>query len=176
MDELFQPRTLIPSLGLSVSLWYRTKHGSALPFRTEGSESVAVFIDPCGRAQWVPGSVFLPSHYCLPLAPFAFVKEAGGEEVGVLICKCLNFVLLCFLRVSRPMKVFYICHNSDTVLSELVGPVWTVAYGARYGTHTTCIRSGIPLSHKKKETLPFVTIIWMDFEGIVLNELSQRKI
>ena len=27
---------------------------------------------------------------------------------------------------------------------------------------------------KKKEILPFATI-WMDLEGIVLNEISQRK-
>ena len=34
--------------------------------------------------------------------------------------------------------------------------------------------NGILLSHKKKEILPFVTT-WMDLEGIMLSEISQRK-
>ena len=33
---------------------------------------------------------------------------------------------------------------------------------------------GIPLSHEKNEILVFVAI-WMDMEGIMLSEISQRK-
>ena len=38
-------------------------------------------------------------------------------------------------------------------------------------THT---QTGILLSHKKNENLPFATT-WMDLEGIMLSEISQRK-
>lgn len=34
--------------------------------------------------------------------------------------------------------------------------------------------TGILVSHKKNEMLPFVTT-WMDIEGITLSEISQRK-
>ena len=34
------------------------------------------------------------------------------------------------------------------------------------------LHNGILLSHKKKETLPFVTA-WVDLESIVLSEISQ---
>ncbi|MBB1208523.1 DUF1725 domain-containing protein [Klebsiella pneumoniae] len=33
---------------------------------------------------------------------------------------------------------------------------------------------GILFSHKKKEILPFEAT-WMDLEGIILSEISQRK-
>jgi len=36
------------------------------------------------------------------------------------------------------------------------------------------IYNGILLSHKKNEILPFGTT-WMDLEGIMLSEISQRK-
>ena len=36
------------------------------------------------------------------------------------------------------------------------------------------IYNGILLSHKKNEIMPFATI-WMDLEGIVLNEVRQRE-
>ena len=36
------------------------------------------------------------------------------------------------------------------------------------------VHSGILLSHKKNEILPFVTT-WMDLEGIMLSEISQKK-
>ena len=36
------------------------------------------------------------------------------------------------------------------------------------------VHSGILLSHKKNEILPFVTT-WMDLEGIVLSEISQKE-
>ena len=36
------------------------------------------------------------------------------------------------------------------------------------------ICNGILLSHKKNEILPFVKM-WMDLEGIMLSEISQRK-
>ena len=42
-------------------------------------------------------------------------------------------------------------------------------------THThTHTHTGILLSHKKDEILPFATT-WMDFEGIMLNEISQTE-
>ena len=34
--------------------------------------------------------------------------------------------------------------------------------------------SGILLSHKKNEIMPFA-VIWMDLEIIILNEVSHRK-
>ena len=34
--------------------------------------------------------------------------------------------------------------------------------------------SGIVFSHKQKEIMPFVTT-WMDHDGIMLSEISQRK-
>ena len=36
------------------------------------------------------------------------------------------------------------------------------------------IKREILLSHKKNEILPFATT-WMDLEGIMLSEISQRK-
>ena len=33
---------------------------------------------------------------------------------------------------------------------------------------------GILLGHKKDKILPFV-VAWMDLEGIILNEISQKK-
>ena len=36
------------------------------------------------------------------------------------------------------------------------------------------IHSGVLLSHKKKDILLFATT-WMDLEGIMLSEISQRK-
>ena len=36
------------------------------------------------------------------------------------------------------------------------------------------INGGILLNHKKSDILPFVTK-WMDLEGIMFNEISQRK-
>ena len=39
-------------------------------------------------------------------------------------------------------------------------------------THT---HTGIVLSHKKNEILPFAAT-WMDLENIILSEISQRKI
>ena len=42
-------------------------------------------------------------------------------------------------------------------------------------THThTHTHNGILFSHKKEETLPFVTT-WMDFEGIMLVEVCQTE-
>ena len=42
-------------------------------------------------------------------------------------------------------------------------------------THThTHTHNGILLSHKKDEILPFATT-WMDLEGIMLSEISQRE-
>ena len=36
------------------------------------------------------------------------------------------------------------------------------------------IHNEIVFSHKKEGILPFVTV-WMDFEGTVISEISQRK-
>ena len=41
-------------------------------------------------------------------------------------------------------------------------------------THMYNIHSGVLLSHKKKDILLFATT-WMDLEGIMLSEISQRK-
>ena len=37
-----------------------------------------------------------------------------------------------------------------------------------------CIYNGILLIHKKNEILPFVSA-WLDLQGIMLSEISQRK-
>ena len=36
-----------------------------------------------------------------------------------------------------------------------------------------CMYDGLLLSHKENEVSPFTT--WMDLEGIMLSEISQRK-
>ena len=36
------------------------------------------------------------------------------------------------------------------------------------------LHNGIPLNHKKKEILPFVTA-WMNLESIILSEISQSE-
>ena len=37
-----------------------------------------------------------------------------------------------------------------------------------------CMYDGLLFSHKENEILPFI-ITWMDLEGIMLREISQRK-
>ena len=37
-----------------------------------------------------------------------------------------------------------------------------------------CIHNGVVFSHKKREILPFVTL-QIDFEDIMLNEISDRE-
>ena len=41
--------------------------------------------------------------------------------------------------------------------------------------HVVCIHDGKAVSHTKNETILFAST-WMDLEGIVPNEISQRKI
>ena len=40
--------------------------------------------------------------------------------------------------------------------------------------HATCIQWDIFSARRKRELLPFATI-WVDLEGIMLNEIRQRK-
>ena len=49
-----------------------------------------------------------------------------------------------------------------------------MAINRRIDRDVVYIRSGILLSHKKNEIMPF-TATWMDPEIIILSEVSQRK-
>ena len=58
-------------------------------------------------------------------------------------------------------KMFYIC---------VCVYIYTYIYIHTY----IYISSGVLLSHKKNKILPFVTT-WLDLEGTMLSEISQRK-
>ena len=58
---------------------------------------------------------------------------------------------------------------------DIEAPKWTsIVELSKEDVVYIYIYNGILLSHKKNETLPFVTT-WIDLEDIMLNEISQTK-